>query len=81
MTTRKSDESVPFLKRRFKSVGVCIPSGRAERDRHLLGGSSTVNTALKQMLESGDVDVVGQKNAVADPLFAAYLRQCGGSYV
>lgn len=157
------DESVQFLKRRFKSVGVSVPSGQAERivdladnipyylqalaswvysevvsqpsrtvtdaviddayarmfrskidlfetmlagfspaqcallmalarepagrfdeayrDRHLLGGSSTVNTALKQMLESGDVDVVGQKNAVADPLFATYLRQCGGSYV
>lgn len=53
------------------------PVGRfdeAYRVRHLLGGSSTVNTALKQLLESGDVDMVGQRNVVSDPLFAAYLR-------
>jgi len=57
------------------------PIGRFDekyRERHLLGGSSTVNTALKQLQESGDVDMVEQKNTVADPFFAAYLRQCSG---
>lgn len=44
------------------------------RDRHNLGGSSTVNTALKLLLESGDVDFVEGKNRIADPLFAEFLR-------
>lgn len=46
----------------------------AYRDRHGLGVSSTVNTALKSLLESGDVDFVEGLNRVADPLFAEFLR-------
>lgn len=49
----------------------------AYRSRHALGGSSTVNTALKQLLESGDIDVVEGRNVIADPLFAVFLRKCG----
>ena len=45
------------------------------RARHGLGGSSTVNTALKLLQESGDVDLVEGKNRVSDPLFARYLRE------
>jgi len=44
------------------------------RGRYGLGGSSTVNTALKLLLESGEVDLVEGLNRVADPLFAEFLR-------
>ena len=47
----------------------------AYRIRHALGGSSTVNTALKLLQESGDVDLVEGKNRVSDPLFTRYLRE------
>ena len=47
----------------------------AYRSRHALGGSSTVNTALKLLQESGDVDLVEGKNRVSDPLFTRYLRE------
>lgn len=49
----------------------------AYRTRHALSGSSTVNTALKHLLESGDVDYVGGCNVISDPIFAQYLRNCG----
>jgi len=52
-------------------------TGRFDEDyrtRHGLGGSSTVNTALKLLLESGEVDFVEGHNRVADPLFAEFLR-------
>jgi len=53
------------------------PTGRFDgdyRERHGLGGSSTVNTALKLLTEAGDVDFVENRNRVADPLFAEFLR-------
>jgi len=48
----------------------------AYRVRHALGGSSTVNTALKHLQESGDIDFVEGCHVVADPIFAAFLRTC-----
>ncbi len=46
----------------------------AYRMRHLLGASSTVNSAKKILIEYGHVERTEDKYCVADPYFARYLR-------
>ena len=44
------------------------------RARHSLGGSSTVNTALKAIVEGGLVESTEKGYFVGDPFFARYVR-------
>lgn len=44
------------------------------RRRHLLGPSSTVNSAKRKLIEDGHIEQVGKMCAVADPFFAEFLR-------
>ena len=44
------------------------------RMRHLLGASSTVNSAKKILMEYGHIERTEDKYCVADPYFARYLR-------
>lgn len=46
----------------------------AYRRRHLLGSSSTVNSAKKKLVEDGHVEQSGEGAVVADPFFAEFLR-------
>lgn len=44
------------------------------RRRHLLGPSSTVNSAKRKLVEDGHIEQDGEGCAVADPFFAEFLR-------
>ena len=44
------------------------------RRRHALGGSSTVNSALRQIRESGIVECDDRAYFIGDPFFAGYVR-------
>lgn len=46
----------------------------AYRKRHLLGPSSTVNSAKRKLLEDGHIEQIGGECSVADPFFAEFLR-------
>lgn len=46
----------------------------AYRRRHLLGPSSTVNSAKRKLIEDGHVEQSADECAVADPFFAEFLR-------
>ena len=42
--------------------------------RHSLGGSSTVHTALKAVIEKGVVEIESGAYFIGDPFFARYIR-------
>lgn len=44
------------------------------RHRHLLGSSSTVNSAKHKLVEDGHIEQLGEGCVVADPFFAEFLR-------
>ena len=44
------------------------------RMRHSLGGSSTVHTALKALIEKGVVESESEAYFIGDPFFARYIR-------
>jgi len=46
----------------------------AYRRRHLLGPSSTINSAKRKLIEDGHVEQSADECAVADPFFAEFLR-------
>lgn len=46
----------------------------AYRRRHMLGPSSTVNSAKRKLIEDGHVEQVAGESAIADPFFAEFLR-------
>ena len=48
--------------------------GDGYRKRHVLGVSSTVNSAKAKLMEDGLIELSGGQYVVADPFFAQFLR-------
>lgn len=47
----------------------------AYRKRHLLGPSSTVNSAKRKLIEDGHIEQTSGESTIADPFFAEFLRR------
>ena len=47
----------------------------AYRKRHLLGPSSTVNSAKRKLIEDGHIEQASGESTIADPFFAEFLRR------
>ncbi len=47
----------------------------AYRTRHLLGPSSTVNSAKRKLIEDGHIEQASGESTIADPFFAEFLRR------
>ena len=47
----------------------------AYRKLHLLGPSSTVNSAKRKLIEDGHIEQASGESAIADPFFAEFLRR------
>ena len=47
----------------------------AYRTRHLLGPSSTVNSAKRKLIEDGHIEQTSGESTIADPFFAEFLRR------
>ncbi|MDO5320362.1 MAG: hypothetical protein Q4G65_17180, partial [bacterium] len=47
----------------------------AYRKRHLLGPSSTVNSAKRKLIEDGHIEQISGESTIADPFLAEFLRR------
>ena len=60
--------------RRLLVAALAAEPVREFRMRHSLGGSSTVHTALKALIEKGVVESESEAYFIGDPFFARYIR-------